>query len=304
MLLELMSNGTLAELPPENKPDGINMPDEPSVMLLLPHNKYLLGTDSDKWIFASTSDTQDSHPQNVFLYEDQVLSLINEGTRPTILTAGAVNTLRKELLSLSEPPGRHSATVLLLRTFMKDRKIFARDDLDFIDEKIFTQAMNNDRVLYRAYWALRFALSHSEMETVGRLKAWLKAGPEIFQSPRHVMKLWFSISDYPEEAMIKEIEELSFSRLEIKSMSQQHTSPLMVYNPISGWLILGKFGRVRDTMFIAWVYLNHDLYYEMRTVKNLSVHDIILAAWGEHETKQAIIERAKYKGDDEINAWI
>ena len=290
-----MSNGTLAELPPDNKPKGVMMPEEPSVMLLLPHNKYLLGTGSNQWVFASTSDKQDTQPQNVFLYEDQVLSLINEGSQPTILTAGTVNTLRKELLSLSEPPGRHSATVLMLRTFMKDREIFASEDLDFVDEKIFAQAMKNDNVLYKAYWALRFALARSEMETVGRLKAWLKAGPEIFQDSKHIMKLWFSLLDYPEESIISELEELSFSRLEIKSMSQQHASPLVVYNPLSGWLILGKFGRVRDTMFIAWVYLNHELYSEMRTVKNLSIHDIILAAWGEHETRQAIIERAKYK---------
>ena len=298
MLLELMSNGSLAELPPDNKPDGINMPEEPSVMLLLPHNKYLLGTGSDKWIFASASDKQDTVPQNVFLYEDQMLSLINEGSQPTILTAGTVNTLRKELLSLNEPPGRHSATVLMLRTFMKDREIFASEDLDFIDEKIFVQAMKNDGVVYRAYWALRFALARSEMESVGRLKAWLKAGPELFQHPKHVMKIWFSLSDYPDETILNELEELNFTRLEIKSMSQQHASPLLVYNPMSGWLILGKFGRVRDTMFIAWVYLNHELYGEMRTIKKLSVHDIILAAWGEYETQQAVIERAKYKGDD------
>ena len=51
-----MSNGTFAELPPENMPDNINLPDEPSVMLLLPHNKYLLGTadrNNGKWIYAS-----------------------------------------------------------------------------------------------------------------------------------------------------------------------------------------------------------------------------------------------------------
>ena len=298
MLLELMSNGSLAELPPDNKPDGIIMPEEPSVMLLLPHNKYLLGTGSDKWIFASASDKQDTQPQNVFLYEDQVLSLINEGSQPTVLNAGTVNALRKELLSLSAPPGRHSATVLMLRTFMRDREIFASEDLDFVDEKIFGQAMKRDSVLYRAYWALRFALARSEIEAVGRLKAWLKAGPEIFHYPKNVMKLWFTLSDYPNEAILNELEELNFTRLEIKSMSQQHASPLLVYNPMSGWLILGKFGRVRDTMFITWVYLSHELYNEMKIIKKLSVHDIILASWGEYETQQAVIERAKYKEGD------
>ncbi|MBR6901863.1 MAG: hypothetical protein IKN30_07375 [Synergistaceae bacterium] len=298
MLLELMSNGTLAELPPENKPEGITESDENSVMLLLPHNKYLLGTDGGQWIYASSRP--DEQPQGVYLYEDQVLSLLNEGTTPTIIPADTVNFLRRELFSLSEPPGHHVSTVLMLKTFMRDNLVFD-DEKNFLDEKNFSLFMKNDAVLYKAYWTLRFSLSRSELETAGKLKAWLKAGPKVFENPMYDMKIWFSILNLPEADAIKELVELSFSNLELHYISKQFASPLVVYNPVSGWLIVGQFGRKRNVIFRVWLYLNHELYHELKNIKKMTVHDIILAAWGEYETRQAMTERAKYKGAEKIN---
>ena len=46
-----MSNGTLAKLPSENSP--VKLPEEPSVMVLLPHNKYLLGRKNGSWVYGS-----------------------------------------------------------------------------------------------------------------------------------------------------------------------------------------------------------------------------------------------------------
>ncbi|MBQ6776065.1 MAG: hypothetical protein IJP53_06350 [Synergistaceae bacterium] len=297
MLLELMSNGKLAQLPPDNKPDGIAMPDEPSIMLLLPHNKYLLGTDG-RWIYASSRP--DEQPQGVCLYEDQVLSLLNEGTQPTIIPADTVNILRRELLSLSEPPGHHEAAVSMLRTFMKDHPAFI-DEKIFLDEETFSRFAKTDPTLYKAYWTLRFSLARSELETAGRLKAWLKADPKNFENPRHVSKIWFSLLNLPDDDAVRElIENFSFSALEIKRISDQQASPLVVYNPLSGWLIVGQFGRKRDTLFRAWLYLNHELYHELRDRRNMSVHDIIQAVWGEHETRQAMTERANYKGAEKF----
>lgn len=302
LLLELMSNGTLAELPPDNAPDGLflpDMPEEPSVILLLPHNKYLLGTGhkgSDKWIYAS--DKPGARPQNVFLYDNEILSLTNEGTQPTILPAQTVTELRKELFMQTEPPGRHSATVLLLRTFMRNNPALMSEDASFLDEKIFAQAMKKDIVLYKAYWTLRFALARNEMEEVGRLKAWLKADPEVFTNPKYTAKIWFSLLGLPGQEAISELEELSFSRLELRRMAEQNISPVMIYNPMSGWLILGSFGRDRQTMFFAWAYFNHDMWAELREKKKMTVSEIISALWGELDTRQAVNERAKYKGDD------
>ena len=294
MLLELMSNGKLAELPPENAP--VLMPEKPSVMLLLPHNKYLLGTSEGKWIYASNKP--DEQPSDVYLYENEDISLINEGTRPIVIPADTVNILRRELFSLSEPPGHHEPTVLMLRTIMRDHPIF--NDDKFLDEKFFTDFMKRDVILYKAYWTLRFSLARGELETTGRLKSWLRAEPKIFQAPRSVMKIWFSILDLPDESVLNELVELKFSPLELQHLSQQQASPLVVYNPLAGWLIIGQFGRKIKTMFHAWLYLSHELYNELRQVKKMNTHDIIQAVWGEYETQQAMKERAKYKGDEEF----
>lgn len=294
-----MSNGTLAELPPDNKPKGIIMPEEPSVMLLLPHNKYLLGTGGGQWVYAGLSE-QDEQPSNVYLYENECLSLVNEGTRPTIIPADTVNMLRKELFSLSAPPGRHSSTVLMLKTFMKDNPAFYNEK-EFLDENLFSDFMKKDLTLYKAYWTLRFSLARNELETAGRLKAWLKAEPKLFEKPQHIFKIWFSILNLPEENAIKELIGLSFSQLELKQISVQPASPLVIYNPVSGWLIVGQFGRKRDTIFRAWIYINHELYYELREIKKMTVRDIIQAVWGEYEVRQAMKERAKYKGAEKNN---
>lgn len=291
MLLELMSNGSMAELPPDNLPDSINLPDDTSVMLLLPHNKYLLGTSSDKWIYGRPGTT----PQNVYLYDNESLSLLNEGAQPTILTPETVNALKRKAFMHSDPPGRHAPTVLMLRTIMHDHAVFSSEDAEFLDEKAFSRFMQTDEVLCRMYWALRFALNRGEMETVKRLKSWLKAGPEVFANPAHTVKLWLSIQDLPDKKAIAELEELSFTEAELMRISAQHISPMVVYNPVSGWLLLGRFGRGSNVMFSCWIFMNHDLWNELRERRRLTVQDIIHAAWGEYDTRQAMNERARYK---------
>ena len=294
LLLELMSNGSLAELPPDNIPDSINLPDDASVMLLLPHNKYLLGTGRDNWIYGKPG----TQAQNVYLYDGERLSLFNEGAQPTILSAETVSTLRRKLFMNTAPPGRHSAAVLMLRTMMRDNPVFSSEDVDFLDEKIFARFMRDDHVLQKAYWTLRFALSRGEAEMSLRLKAWLKAGPEVFNDEKYSAKIWFSILDLPEREAICELEQLSFSTAELSRMYAQNISPLVVYNPVSGWLVLGRFGRGRSAMFSVWLYANHELWQELRERRKLSISEIISAVWAEYDTRQAMNERAKYKGDD------
>mgnify|MGYP006916063930 CR=1 FL=1 len=289
-----MSNGSLAELPPDNIPDSINLPDDASVMLLLPHNKYLLGTGQDHWVYGRPG----TQAQSVYLYDGERLSLFNEGAQPTILSAETVRTLRRKLFMHSEPPGRHSATVLMLRTMMRDNPVFSSDNADFLDEKIFARFMSEDDVLERAYWTLRFGLARGEMEIPVRLKAWLKTGPEVFCYPKYSAKIWFSILDLPEHDALAELEELSFSESELRRLAAQNISPIVLYNSISGWLVLGQFGRGRNIMFSVWLYMNHELWQELRERRKLSLNEIINAAWGEYDTRQAMSEREKYRGDD------
>lgn len=298
MLLELMSNGTLAELPPENIPDGISplLLNDSSVMLLLPHNKYLLGR-GNRWIY---SGGRGNSQQNVFLYDSQSIELLNEGAAPTILNAGTVNALRRELFAKSEPPGTHTGAVLMLRTFMRNVPIFMSESAEYLDEKIFSRTMKSNPILRKAYWTIRFAMSRSELEAITRLKAWLKTGPEIFERPGNDLRLWFSLLEMPDAEAISELESLSFSQLELKRMAAQNASPVVVYNQVSGWLVLARFGRKRDTMFFLWAYYSHDLWDDLRERKKLSVNDIILSSWGEYDTRHAMTERAKYKGADDV----
>ena len=286
-----MSNGSLAELPPDNVPDSITLPDDASVMLLLPHNKYLLGTVSDKWIYGRPG----AECQNVYLYDNEKLSLRNDGAQPTIIPAETVNALRRKLFMHSDPPGRHSATVLMLRTFMRDHEVFSSEDAEFLDEKSFAEFMKHDEILERTYWTLRFALARGEMEAVKRLKAWLKVGPEVFQSSVNSSRVWFSIQTLPDKEALNELEELSFSESELSRLAEQRISPVVLYNPVSGWLVLGQFGRGSSIMFSVWLYMTHELWYELRERRKLSIQDIISATWGEHDTREAMNERAKYK---------
>ena len=298
MLLELMSNGTLAELPPENIPAGISplLLNDSSVMLLLPHNKYLLGR-GNKWIY---SGLQGDSQKNVFLYDSQSIELLNEGAAPTILNAGTVNDLRRKLFANSEPPGTHTGAVLMLRTFMRNIPVFMSEDAEYLDEKIFARAMKSNPILRKAYWTIRFAMSRSELEAITRLKAWLKTGPEVFMRPGNDLRLWFSLLEMPDAEAISELESLSFSQLELKRMAAQNASPVIVYNQASGWLVLARFGRKRDTIFFLWAYYSHDLWDELRERKKLSVNDIILSSWGEYDTRRAMTERAKYKGAEDV----
>ena len=278
-----MSNGSLAELPPDNLPD--------SIMLLLPHNKYLLGTSSDRWIYGRPGTV----PQNVYLYDNEGLSLMNDGAQPTILPAQTVNDLRRKLFMHADPPGRHASTVLMLRTMMHNHPVFCSDSAEFLDEKIFSQFMENDETLRKAYWTLRFALSRGEGEVQKRLKAWLKAGPEVFADPKYCSKVWLSLQDLPDKSALDELAELSFSKSEMKRLSAQMISPMVLYNPVSGWLILGRFGRGAEIIFSCWIFINHELWQELRERRKLSIDTIIHAVWGEQDTRQAINERAKYK---------
>ena len=295
MLLELMSNGSLAELPPDNIPDSINLPNEASVMLLLPHNEYLIGAGHDNWVYGRPG----IFSRNVYLYDDERLSLSNDGAaHTTILSVETVKALRRKLFQNSEPPGKHSSTVLMLRQMMRGHPVFNSEGAEFLDEKKFARFMKIDDILEKAYWTLRFALARGEPEVQIRLKAWLRTNPEVFRDANHSAKLWLSIQDLPDQEALTELEGLSFSKSELTRLSLQKISPLVLYNPKSGWLVLGRFGRMQTAMFSVWVYANQELWQELRERRKLPISEIINVVWGEYDTQQAMRERANYKGDD------
>ena len=312
-----MSNGRLVKLPPDSIPEGISVPEGPSVTVLLPNNAYLLGTkgDSDnssgfsftRWIYGHPNEKSE-----IFLYddEDRVKLPSDETGRTEYLSSKVIKEIKDELFLQIEPPGNHISTVMILRTFMKNNPAFNLSSI-FQEEKPFMKILEKDLILKKAYWALRFALSRGELEAIARLKAWLKAGPEVFSNEnenenekanKFVNKIWFSILESPEEEALKEMEEFGFPREDILRMPEQGVSPLLLYSRKAGYFILARFGRKdgsenynNNTAFFIWVYLNPALWDELKNRRNISVHEIILSLWGNYDAEMALKERARYK---------
>lgn len=302
MTFELMTNGTLAKLPQNVQPEAVPIPGGPSVLLLLPHNRYLLGTAgagerSERWVWGRPGEK----PQEVFLYSGEALPLSQDELPSIHLSGETVSRLKEELLSQTAPPGEHLSTAIILRSFMKDRAVFA-EGVPFQDEEIFARCMEEDEVLLKAYWAVRLALAHGEFDAAARLKLWLKAGPGLFEGQDPRPRVWFSLQDFPCEADIQEIESLSFSREDLQHMVVQRISPLLLFNPRSGYLILARFGRQgapasRDALpasFLVWAFVPPALWTELRERRKLPVHEVLLALWGQHDVERALEERSRY----------
>ena len=260
---------------------------------LLPHNRYLLGCSiegaDDRWMWGKPGE----EPQDVYLYDDEKLSLGQDGLTTISLSGDAVTTLKNALLSQMEPPGYHLSTVLILRGFMKDHAAFA-DDFPFQNEAVFVRCLNEDEVLRKCYWTLRFALARGEFDTMTRLKAWIKAGPELFDAPENGMKIWFSILDLPNAEVQKELAELSFSREDLQRMIAQQNLPIYMFNKRSGYLMLSRFGKNDETGFRLWAFLPTALWGQLRERRRLSLRELALALWGQHDIEQALEERARY----------
>ena len=128
---------------------------------------------------------------------------LSQDELPSIHLSGeTVSRLKEELLSQTAPPGEHLSTAIILRSFMKDRAVFA-EGVPFQDEEIFARCMEEDEVLLKAYWAVRLALAHGEFDAAARLKLWLKAGPGLFEGQDPRPRVWFSLQDFPCEADIR-----------------------------------------------------------------------------------------------------
>lgn len=304
MILELMSNGTLARLPRSSLPAGLSLPDGPSVLALLPYNRYLLGRPSgaeDKWVWGKAGE----RPQEVFLYEDENLSLPRAGAAPIVIPQRAVMSLKRELFSQMEPPGDHKAAVLTLRSLLRGHPAFA-DGSPFLDEASFAQLMRNDGLLRKGYWTLRFALARGELDEVTRLKAWLKAGPELLEVQRAEAqagerpRIWFSILDHPGDEALGELEALAFSREDLQRMVAQRILPLILFNTRSGYLVLDRAGKNEGTSFFVWAFLPPPLWAELRERRKLTVHELILALWGQHDVEAALRERARYSSEGAV----
>ena len=180
---------------------------------------------------------------------DRELSLAVDGAVVAVLSSKLVTGLRDALLAQTEPPGDHLSAVLILRGLMRENAAFA-DGVPFRDERAFSRFLEEDELLRKGYWALRFALARGEFDIVVRLRAWLRAGPKL-SDPDAPARVWFSILDLPGEKDLAELEALSFSREDLQHMVSQDTVPLLLFNPGSGYLVLSRFGTRESKLCLS-----------------------------------------------------
>lgn len=175
---------------------------------------------------------------------------------------------------------------------MRENAAFA-EGVPFRDERAFSRFLEEDELLRKGYWALRFALARGEFDIVVRLRAWLKAGPKL-SDPDAPARIWFSILDLPGEKDLSELETLSFSREDLQHMVSQNTVPLLLFNPGSGYLVLSRFGTRERAAFNLWAFFPPTLWGEVRERRKLSLRELLLAVWGEYDVSRALCERARY----------
>ncbi|MCL2010613.1 MAG: hypothetical protein FWG71_08755 [Synergistaceae bacterium] len=296
MIFELMSNGSMAELPQAALPKGIPDIPGPRAVLLLPYNRYLLGhsfmRNYERWIWGKPG----IDPQEVFLYENGPQSLtLDETTRVTI-PSNVILEIRNALFSQMQPPGEHLPTVLILRGVLKEHSAF-KDDVLVQNEPAFLQFIDKDNVLGMTYWAVRFALFRGEFETIARVKTWLRAASDLFDSNEpsphgHAPKVWFSLTPLPGGKELSELEALSFSVDDLQRMVSQSALPVVLFSK-SGYLVLSDFGGAGGA-FRVWVFLPAFLWNELRERRKLSIRDLVISAWGYCDAVQASAERTRY----------
>jgi hypothetical protein len=296
LIFELMSNGSIANLPQTALFEGI--PDIPgAVVLLLPYNRYILGhcfmRNYERWIWGKPG----ADPQEVFLYENTPQSLVlDDSTRVTIPT-NVVSQIRGVLLSQMQPPGEHLPTVLILRGVLKDHSVF-KDDALVQDELTFLQNVEKDGVLNMTYWAVRFALFRGEFEAIARIKTWLRMTAELSDGQNgmlqgHAPKVWFSLTSLPGSRELAELEALSFSVDDLQRMVSQSALPVVLFSK-AGYLVLSDFGTPGGAAFRVWVFLPASLWNELRDRRKLSIRDLVISSWGYCDAVQAVAERARY----------
>ena len=293
MIFELMSNGSIANLPQTALPEGIPEIPGPGVILLLPYNRYLLGhsfmRNYERWLWGKPG----TDPQEIFLYENGPLSLdFDEASRVT-LSVNAVTQIRNTLFSQMQPPGEHLPTVLILRGILKDHPVF-KDETMVQDEPAFVRHIEKDGIVNMTYWAVRFALFRGEFEAISRIKTWLRTASELFDAQGYAPKVWFSLTPLPGAKELAEMETLSFSVDDLQRMVSQSAMPVVLFSK-SGYLVLSDFGGSGGMSFRVWVFLPPPLWNELRERRKLSIRDLVVSAWGYCDAVQALTERSRYQ---------
>ncbi len=292
MIFELMSKGNLAQLPDDMHVAGVPDVSSPRVLLLLPYNRFILGTVSLKtyehWTIGKlgTEETEE-----IFLYDDKPKCISLGDVEKITITKEVVDRLKACLRSQMTPPGEHLPAMLILRGLLREDALF--QDEDFLkNERAMQESLDKDTTARMAYWAIRFALSRNDYEGVSRIKTWLKIAPDVFEETIQTPRIWFSLMDLPGRKDIEDMESLAFSVDDLQRMNSQSSRPVVLYSK-AGYLILSDFGS-DDAAFRIWLYLPIPLWNEMREKRKLSIREIVMATWGFLDGIAADLERSSF----------
>ena len=294
MIFELMSRGSIVRLPDDMTIAGLPASPSPKVLLLLPYNRYLLGTVQlkhyERWTLGKLGTDESGE---VFLYEGKEKALSLGDVEKATISADVVSQLRDCLLGQMMPPGEHMPSVLIMRGILGEDN-FLLDGEFFKNEEAFIEALEKDHSAKMAYWAIRLALFRNDYEAVSRVKTWMKSAADVFEGASQTPRAWFSLTDLPGKDDAEEMEGLTFSLDDLQRMNSQSSRPVVLYSKF-GYLILSDIGTEGpEPAFRVWMYLPIPLWNEMRERRKLSIREIVMASRGFIDGQSAEKEQARY----------
>ena len=289
MIFELMSRGSIVELPEDsNTIEGYEPED---VILLLPYNRYLQGkmlNGYENWKLCRIGCAEQ---EETFLYEKEARILNFDNGHVVVISREDVEKLKNALFSSDSPPGEHFQAAAVLKGIIEPEIV--NSELFVFDEELALTQLERKIEAKAAYWAVRFALSRGEHDTISRIKLWYRIAPLIAFSEPKVL-VWFSLAQMPDQEAMTTLNSLGFSDEIISKVADQTVSPIVLFGK-NGSLLFVSYGDGQKTpIFREWAYYPKSVWYELRSRKRITLRDLLFIAWGANEARQALKLSSRY----------
>ena len=290
MIFELMSRGDIVELP--EGADIIDGCGPEDVILLLPYNRYLHGkmlNGYESWKLCKrepdASRNGSADQEEIFLYEGETRPLNFDIGHQVIISREVVGKLKNALLSSAPPPGEHFQAAAALKGILEPDIV--NNELFVFDEAFAFTQLDKKIEAKAAYWAVRFALSRGDHDVVSRIKLWYRIAPRIAFSEPKVL-VWFSLLSMPDAEAVASMVSLGMSEENIHRIAAQSVSPVVLFSK-KGYLVYASYGDGHRTpVFRQWAYFPTPVWNELRDRKRITLRELLTAAWGADEARQAL----------------
>jgi len=289
MIFELMSRGNIAELPEGSVTVNEHEPED--VILLLPYNRYLWGKIQSGYESWKLCKIGNKEQEEIFLYEGEARTLNFNSDHQVTISQKVVEKLKSALFMSVPPPGEHFRSAAILKWILEPE---ITDNESFIFDETYAMAQLDKRIEAKAaYWAVRFAVSREEYDTVSRIKLWYRIAPRIaFSEPK--FHVWFSLVPMPDAEAVALMVSLGFSEENIGRVAAQTVSPVVLFSK-NGYLLFASYGDGQKTpIFREWVYFPTYIWNELRERKRITLRELLAIAWGANEARQAIRISSRY----------